>query len=59
MEDYVERSQRPTMTNEQALVKILDARGILYELKVAFKLPKSLRMQFLVRINVAINSASK
>ena len=34
LEDYVERSQRPTMTNEQALVKLLDARGILYELKV-------------------------
>lgn len=34
LEDYVERSQRPTMTNEQAVVKLLDARGILYELKV-------------------------
>lgn len=38
LEDYVERSQRPTMTSEQAVVKLLDARGILYELKV--RLPR-------------------
>ena len=36
LEDYVERSQRPVMTSEQAVVKLLDARGILYELKVSF-----------------------
>jgi hypothetical protein len=34
IQDYVERSQRPVMTTEQALVKLLDARGILYELEV-------------------------
>jgi len=33
IQDYVERSQRPVMTLQQALVKILDARGILYELE--------------------------
>ena len=34
VQDYVERSQRPEMTPEQAVVKLLDARGILYELRV-------------------------
>ena len=34
IDDYVERSQRPEMTSEQALIKLLDARGILYELRV-------------------------
>ena len=39
LQDYVERSQRPEMTPEQALVKLLDARGILYELRVSGLLP--------------------
>lgn len=35
LQDYVERSQRPEMTPEQAVVMLLDARSVLKELEVS------------------------
>lgn len=33
-QDYVERTQRPEVSPDQAVVQLLDARGVLYELRV-------------------------
>lgn len=49
IQDYVERSQRPVMTPEQALVKLLDARGILYELEELAKTDSNSSQRFEAR----------